>query len=114
MYSHGAASVELSNFLTALAGIGIKFEHLRTFCKANWKSCRTIKLKSPADVFSQSRENSTSDTFKGMASEVLAVFPLVRQFAEMCVGPGNLTIWEEGVEALDLCLIACFAFTRVI
>ena len=43
LYSHGAASVELSSFLSRLAGIGIKFEHLRNFCKADWKMAKTME-----------------------------------------------------------------------
>ena len=92
LYSHGTASVELSHFLGRLAGIGIKFEQLRLFCKADWKMAKTMASKNPADVFSQNRENSTSDSFKGMASETLSVFPLLRHFAEMCIHPtGQLT-----------------------
>lgn len=82
LFSHGTASLELSCFLNAMAGIGITFEHLRNFCKADWKYNKSEACKNPADVFSQNRENTTSDSFKGMASEVLSVFPLVRQFAE--------------------------------
>ena len=37
----------------------------------------------PSKVFSDARESASSDSFKGMASELLAVLPLVRQFAEL-------------------------------
>ena len=84
-FSHGTAAEELHLFLDACKRkANLKFEQFRQFCAADWKAPkrtgRTALLSGA--VFSDAREHASKDCFKGMASEVLSVFPLVRQLAE--------------------------------
>ena len=91
LYSHGCASTELHLFLNAARSkAGLTFEQLQSYCSASWQHAKHVKCK-PADIFSRSRQEASkdSDSFKGFASEVLSVFPLVRQLAETVLSNKN-------------------------
>lgn len=83
-YSHGAAAVEMNLFLEACAKkANLRFAQFEAFCKADWRISHHAVPHAGA-VFSASREKAWKDagSFKGMASELLAVYPLVRKLSE--------------------------------
>ena len=83
-FSHGVAALELHLFLEeAKQQIGIRFKDLDAYCNADWRSTH----EACKGVFSKGREAATKDSFKGMASEVLYVYPLVEQFAATIIEP---------------------------
>lgn len=84
-FSQGIAGQELQLFLTAAEQeFGLKYEALDKYCKLQWKTQRDRKY---TNTFSPQREAHPSDTFRGMASEVLYVYPLVEQFAATVIEP---------------------------
>ena len=89
-FSHGIAAHELHLFLRSCKKcLGVGFGSLELFCSAGWccpKSASTAQSK-PAAIFSAAREDVTQDGFKGVASEVLAVYGLVQHFAETIIAP---------------------------
>lgn len=91
-YAHGIVGVEVHLFLDACnREVGMKFEHLIAFCSAGWISpaCHGNANVLAKQVFSASREKASKETFKGMASELLGVMPLLRQAAEMIIAPSG-------------------------
>lgn len=58
-------------------------------------------LKADA-VFTLSREKASTDNFKASASEVLLIFPLLREFALQVVRPTR-TLEKEVASLLALC-----------
>lgn len=85
-FSHGAASHELVLFLKGCRKhMGIGYDSFERFCSAAWHQRRGNG--NPAKVFAAAREAVTHDSFRGIASEVLAVYGLVRHFAEEIIGP---------------------------
>lgn len=88
-FSHGVAALELHLFLTYCAQFKIGFRQIEEYCSADWKMRSHGNVKRRAgSVFSDNKEKASKDVgFKGMASDVLAVFPLVRQLAATVVEP---------------------------
>ena len=87
-FGHGVAALELHLFLdTCKKAIGLTFKDLRGFLAADWQwpKFKRHGAGGLAAVFSDARENCTHEAFKGMASEVLMVFPLIRHLAEVIV-----------------------------
>ena len=85
-FAHGAAAVEMHLFIGACsAELGLKFEHFEVFCSADWKMAKTAHKLNPAVLWSANREKASSDSYKGMATELLQIFPLVRHFADTIV-----------------------------
>jgi len=78
--SHGVLNHELHNLLTVARRLHrVGFKQLDEFSRAGWKW--PASGKKLQDFFSEGRERASSDSFKAMASEVLVVYPLVRQFS---------------------------------
>ena len=57
---------------------GVYFQHVREYMKS-W-SFPAVHGNSPADCFNEQRETSSKETLKAGASELLAVYPALRQF----------------------------------
>lgn len=90
VFSQGIVGTELHLFLRRCKEeVGVTYEHLRTFCKADWVWPHFSKDKGRGlhEVFSSSRARASGDGFKASASETLMVLPLVRHFAERVVAP---------------------------
>ena len=89
MLSGGVMNSELYLVLRALSGVmpGFRYSCLKDFCDASWKWPRHRIKNNIGDVFSDVRETSSlaAKQFKAGASEVLAVYPLVRYFLEFIV-----------------------------
>jgi hypothetical protein len=81
--SHGVMNSELAAFFQACRHRHrLKFADLDTFVQSGWRFPKlhtagaTVK-----DFFTETREKASADTFKCMASELLLIYPLIRQFA---------------------------------
>lgn len=93
-FSHGGASTELHLFMTACKReLGIKYEHFEAFFQP-WVAPKHVSALSVKQTFCKSREAASADGFKGTASDVLAMFPLMRQFCEMVVAPTTKLVLE--------------------
>ena len=63
----------------------MSFSKIREYCKsAEWKSSRGLK---PHEYFTDHRESISRDGFKGMASDVMMLYPVIRQLVESAVVP---------------------------
>jgi len=83
---NGVASVETHLFLRVCdKECGLKFSDLHKFCSSDWQQCCRESRKAFAEVFTDAREDATHDSFKGSASELLAVLPILRHVAELVV-----------------------------
>ena len=91
-YSNGVWGFELMEFLGAMKDChDMSVADIRAWCvECNWQTSVSIQLKL-GEVFGEARANSCkgSDHFKGPASELLGVYPLVRYFAETQVPDTN-------------------------
>ena len=90
LFSNGIASQEMHLFLQLCSQhLGITFGHMEDWCKAGWRTAKHIGSGATAAiaVFSSRREQLSKDGFKGIASELLAIFPLMRHFIETVVKP---------------------------
>lgn len=87
MLSGGVANTELFLVLQAVQSCFPLFRYstMKEFCNAAWTSPGTRKTLSEA--FSDGREAASKkdEMFKGSASEILSVYPLVRRFLETLV-----------------------------
>lgn len=87
LLAHGTTSVELHLFMQSCKRtFGVSYKHFREFCGATWL-CPSSRQVNMNIVLSDKRESN--DGFKGIASEVLALMPLIREFAEVCVKPSG-------------------------
>lgn len=102
-FSHGVAANDMHNYLQALATIGLKYQHLREFCQADWRGPRNSRGATLAvAMFTDGREASSKENFKGAASELLAAYPLVQQLVTTAVLPtGKLA--KETASFLAMC-----------
>lgn len=85
-YSNGIASSEIHLFLKACRKkLNLRFSDISSLVGADWKHPRGARRVNVQEVFSLAREDATmaGDSFKGMASEVLAILPFVRHVAEL-------------------------------
>lgn len=92
LFSHGVASTEMVVFLDACKRkVKVTFKDLEAFCCAAWMNQpgRNVDFKT---IFSSKREKYTSQdsAWKGTASDLMGVFPLIREFVERVVKPTNL------------------------
>jgi len=88
LFSNGVAAQEMHLILKQCSDhLGISFNHLETWCKAGWHAQKHEGSNTASAVFSSRRESASKDGFKGIASELLAIFPLVRHFIECVVRP---------------------------
>ena len=77
----GICNTELHIFLNAAeAKAGLTYALIHQYMhSANWKPPSLHARVDAARVFSEAREKASKDSFKGMASEILAILPLLRQ-----------------------------------
>lgn len=86
LFSHGTAALELHLFLDQAKRLGIRYSDLDDYCKANWFTSHNHKY---TNTFCKTREAASKEGFKGMASELLYVYPLVEQFAATIIQPSG-------------------------
>ena len=82
-YAHGVATTEIDLFLCSIHDkAGVSWKHLADFCSADWRY--RGKKQQAAEYFLRAAEKefAFSSTFKGMASDVFAVVPLLHHFGE--------------------------------
>lgn len=81
-FNHGIASNETHVFLErAQEKVGLTYAIIHKYIStAGWAaSCFLQKRINPASVFTESRSRASKEALKSMASELLAVLPLLRQ-----------------------------------
>jgi len=78
-YSSGVASLEMHLFLEAAsAQLGLTFKDIRLYFAADWRLQDNVKTSAIGEMtFSDNREKSSKESFKGMASELLCVYPTI-------------------------------------
>ena len=105
LFSNGIASQEMHLILEQCEQhLGISFSHMETWCKAGWLTQKHADRNAASAVFSARREAASKDGFKGIASELLAIFPLVRHFIEAVVRPRCPVIMRDALESFaSLC-----------
>ena len=87
LFSNGIAGQEMHLWLKMCnEHLNISYTHLDEWVKAGWKQ-QPNRPKLANDVFSSRREAASKDGWKSMASELLAVFPLIYHFVEVVVRP---------------------------
>lgn len=113
---NGVACTEIFLFLRdGRAEMGMRYADLAEYVNANWiwprwLSCHKVAKQQSgcmfqplfdsffgwfaenlqvSDMFSLSRERAADDNLKATASEVLQVYPLLREFARTAVGPSG-------------------------
>ena len=85
LWSNGVVSVEVHCFLDRMqSGTKFTWRELQAFCRAEWEWPRFCRAKGRAihEVFNESREKSSKESFKAGATELLVVLPLLLHFAE--------------------------------
>ena len=83
-YNHGVASNETHAFLEAAhQKCGLTYARIHAYISsAGWKPPSSMHSKiDPAKVFTEARSRASKDNLKSMATELLAVLPLLRQLA---------------------------------
>ena len=99
---NGIVNVEIANFLhRCRTQLGVTYKHLNTFCTADWRFPTNQQTHKVTDLFTSSREKASADTFKASASEVLLVFPLLREFVVSVIQPKG-TLQQECKSLLSL------------
>ena len=102
VYSNGIAPQELHLFLGVCKDhLGITYSNLDTWCSANWKT-HSNNDKAAHGVFSARKEAASKDNFKAMASEVMAIFPLISHFVETVVRPRCPDDMKDAVESFAM------------
>lgn len=100
-FSQGIAASELGSFLDACRKkLGLGYSAINDFCEANWKAPKHSGHRVKGLIASQ----SDSDSFKGDASQVLAVYPLIQHLAETIIAPQQ-TLAAETSSFLAMCKI---------
>lgn len=102
LFSNGIASQEMHLILEQCSQhLGISFSHMETWCQAGWLTQKHADRNTASAVFSARREAASKDGFKGIASELLAIFPLVRHFIEAVVRPRCPAIMKDALESFS-------------
>jgi len=79
LFSNGCVGKEIAYFLhAAKAAHGVYFKELREYMK-EW-NYPSAWFTPPAQCFSEARENSCNELLKASATELLSVYPALRQF----------------------------------
>lgn len=92
LFSHGIAATELVVFLDVCKRqLNITYDDLEQFCNAAWL-CRPNCRLDVKGIFSAKREkySSQDNTWKGTASDLLSIYPLIHEFTERVVRPTAL------------------------
>ena len=81
---------------------GVSFKQLDTFVSASWRwPAFHLTSASVKTFFSDVREKSSTESLKGMASELLVIFPFMRPFAYTILEPlGGLEAPIKSLHAL--------------
>ncbi len=93
IYSNGIAAVEVHLFLQRMKNkTRLGWRDLQAFCRSDWNFPAFCKAKGRVihEVFNESRERSSTETFKCGAAELLTLFPLLLHFGELFLA-GRLT-----------------------
>ncbi|CAE8715593.1 unnamed protein product, partial [Polarella glacialis] len=94
-------ALDASSFLDARRKkLGLGYDAINYFCEANWKAPKHSGHRVKGLIASQ----SDSDSFKGDASQVLAVYPLIQCLAETIIAPQQ-TLAAETSSFLAMCKI---------
>jgi hypothetical protein len=111
MLCGGVISVEIYLLLKTIAEVvpGFSYLTLKTFFDASWLFPRSRHHGRLSDIFNESRESASRSAgmFKGGASEVLAVYPLIRYFLEVVIIPQGL-LPNEVASFLACCRVLDF------
>ena len=86
LWSNGVVAVEVHCLLIKMvSNTKFTWRDLQDFCRAEWQFPAFCRAKGRAihEVFNDSREKSSKDSFKAGATELLIVLPLVMHFAEI-------------------------------
>ena len=87
-FSQGIAGLELHNFLEASTRVGITFAEVRQYFEADWRMAGNINARVIANMtFSENRAKSSEASWKGMASELLSVYPIMEHMARNLLAP---------------------------
>ena len=89
-FQGGVAGVEIHLCLETLQSHSISFAMIRSFAEAGWREPANSTKRCVSDVLSDIRERLTDSAFKGGASELLAVIPMVVHFVEAVVMQSEL------------------------
>ena len=92
--SNGIAGVEVHLFLQhAAATLGLKFSSIETYLESGWFCMGGVTGSSVGSTcFSQNRETASKESFKGMATDLLLVIPVLEQMVATVIQPtGKLT-----------------------
>ena len=111
-FSNGVASWEVARYMKALNSIGVDREDIQTICcEISWCRPSSFQHRSPAhtrQLFNEKR--FTQDNYKGMASDVIQIMPLLEFVAETVVPLDQIR--AETASFVALC-DACRELARV-
>jgi hypothetical protein len=102
LYSNGVAAVEVHLLLQSMREkTRFDWRDLETFCRSDWHFPAFCKAKGRAiyQVFNETREKASKESFKCGATELLVVFPILLHFAELFLS-GLLAQEMESFRAL--------------
>ena len=86
LWSNGVVGVEVHCLLEQMRRhTKLGWRDLQTFCRADWQFPAYFSAKGRAihDIWNDSREKASKDTFKAGATELIIVLPLLMHFAEL-------------------------------
>ena len=111
---HGVVNAEMQIFLQRCKEqVGVFYEDLQMFICSDWRWPSGQSTHKATDVFTRAREKSSTDHVKTSASELLMVFPLVREFALTLVRPtGKLALEVNSMVSLCKVLDCMLAAKR--
>ena len=96
-FSNGIVEVELVLLFKACASLGIQQKHIRQFCQADWK--HSSDARNVSSFFSDS--NEAFESFKGNASDLMTVLPLLEYFATKVLA-GSIELAKESASFSQL------------
>ena len=88
--SGSIAHVEIYLFLIGLETIGVGYTEINDFFNVDWKSCGDgSHIRAIKKLFAPGREaaRSEANSFKAQASEIMALFPLLRHMIATYIAP---------------------------
>ena len=89
---NGVCSVEIAACLGQChSELGLTYAQLDSFVRSNWSWPSSQSVHKIDAVFSHSRDMGSAETFRGSASDLLMVFPILRHFTEKVV----IRVWDD-------------------
>ena len=82
VFSNGTLNFEMHLFLQSLKKVGIGWGELRDFIAEHGFVSRSLTTNGFQNIFSLQKETNWKDTFKAGATEMLAMYPIVRHWIE--------------------------------